>query len=415
MSGKRVFRGWRVVIGSGFGIAFGSAVFIASSFGLLAAAIAAQFGWSQTDVAKGASIFLLLQMFTYPVVGWFLDRFGSHRVAMVSIVLFAASLVVLSQITNAPWQFNLAFVLIGLVSAGTNVVSYARAITLWFDRKRGLALGIAAAFQALGSFLVPIIFARVIASAGWPAAVLTLAAIEILVCLPIVALVVRDDPHRYGLHPDGDDFDHHPPTALPGEGLTLGQVARTGTFWKLSVSFAIMGGSLYAVLANIAFILTRSAGLTLSEVATVQAISGVAVLLGRAGFGYLLDKFSAAAVGIASLVLSMIFFAGYGFGSSFAVVVAAAFIGGASVGGEGDLMPYLAGRYFGKQAVSKTFGWFLSAYVFGGAIGPVAFAWAMKAFDGAALPLYGLAALQIVPIVLFLTLGPYPEQAKKPA
>ena len=37
-------------------------------------------------------------------------------------------------------QLYAAFALIGLVSGGTNVVSYARALSLWFDRQRGLAL-----------------------------------------------------------------------------------------------------------------------------------------------------------------------------------------------------------------------------------------------------------------------------------
>jgi len=415
MSAKSIFPGWRVVVGSGFGIAFGSAVFIASSFGLLAAAMAAQYGWAQADVAKGASIFMLLQMLTYPILGWLLDKFGSHRVAMASIVLFACALVALSRIGNAMWQFNAAFLLIGLVSAGTNVVSYARAITHWFDRKRGLALGTAAAFQAVGAFVMPIIFAKLIVAAGWASAVLVLAAIEIVICLPVVGLLVRDDPHDYGLHPDGDDSDHPTVTAGADAGLTPREVARTATFWKLVVIFAIMGGSLYAVLANVAFILTKSAGLSLAQIGTIQAISGVAVFLGRAGFGYLLDKLSAKAVGVAAIVLAAIFFSGYAVGSSFAVIAIAAFIGGASIGGEGDLMPYLASRYFGKRAVSNVFGWFLSAYVLGGAIGPVAFAQAMTAFQGSTVPLYGIVALQIVPIILFLTLGPYPKSTDKPA
>lgn len=410
MSAQGVFPGWKVVAGSGFGIAFGSAVFVASSFGLLAAAVAAQFGWTQAEVAKGASIFLLLQMLTYPIVGWFLDRFGSHRVAMASIVLFAASLIALSQITNAPWQFNLAFALIGLVSSGTNVVSYARAITHWFDRKRGLALGVASAFQAVGSFLMPIIFQKIMTALGWPAAVLTLAAVEIVLCLPIVGLLVRDDPHPYGLHPDGDVSDRPTVAANVEDGSSVGAIVRTATFWKLAISFAIMGMSLYAVVANVAFILTKSAGLSLAEVASIQAIAGVAVLAGRAGFGYLLDKFHGPAVGIVSLILSALFFAGYAAGASFAFIAVAAFIGGISIGAEGDLMPYLASRYFGKRAVSKIFGWFLSAFVLGGAIGPVAFAQAMGAFNGPVIPLYALAALQIVPIVLFATLGPYPRR-----
>ena len=46
------------------------------------------------------------------------------------------------------------------------MVSYARAISLWFDRKRGLALGLAASSQAVGAVLLPLVAARLIATSG---------------------------------------------------------------------------------------------------------------------------------------------------------------------------------------------------------------------------------------------------------
>ena len=407
MSAKSIFPGWKVVVGSGVGVAFGSAVFIGTSFSLVAAAIGAQFGWAQADLVKGASIVLVLQMVSYPVVGWLLDRFGSRRVAMGSIAMFAMSLLLLSGIGNALWQYYLAYFLVGLLASGTNVVSYARAITLWFNRRRGLALGIAAGFQAIGSFLTPLVIQKIIASSGWPLALSSLALFEVIVCLPIVGLLVRDDPKPYGLYPDGNPADHA--AAVDDVGPAAHQIMRTGTFWQLAGAFAIMGMSFYALVANVAFILTKSAALTLEQIAAVQAITGAAVLFGRVGFGYLLDRFSAQFVGLTALVLSAIFYAGYGMATSFGAVLIAAVIGGVSVGGEGDLMPYFAGRYFGKPTVSKIFGWFLSAFVLGAAVGPVAFAAASQAFGGPSVPLFALSALQIVPAILILFLGPYPS------
>ena len=388
MSAKGIFPGWKVVAGSGVGIAFGTAVFLSSSFSLLAAAIGTQFGWSPVDLAKGASIALVLQMIGYPAVGLILDRFGSRRVAMASILLFALALLALSQINKALWQFYLAFFLIGLLASGTNVVSYARAITLWFDRKRGIALGTAASFQALGAFIMPLAMQKIIASSGWPTAIMALAAFEVLGCLPVVAFLVKDDPHQSGLHADGDTVDHAAAIVEPGPSVR--DIVRTGTFWKLAIAFAIMGMSFYAVVTNVAFILTKSAGLTLAQVSVVLAITGIAVLFGRIGFGFMLDRFSAQVVGILTLVLSALFFAGFALGISLGFLLVAGLIGGAAVGGESDLLPYFASRYFGKQAVSKIFGLFLSAYVFGGALGPVTFAKASQAFGGSTIPLLGL-------------------------
>ena len=112
------FPGWNVVIGSGVGIGFGSVPFFASGFALLAAAMAKDFGWGQPDVAQAASIYLLLQTVAYPLCGWPLDRWGSRKFATLSIVLFAGSLLVLSQIGGSLWQLDAAFALMGIVAAG---------------------------------------------------------------------------------------------------------------------------------------------------------------------------------------------------------------------------------------------------------------------------------------------------------
>lgn len=386
-----------------------------AGFALLASAWARQFGWTQPDLAKAATIFLLVQTAMYPVCGWMLDRWGSRKVATGSIALFAISLVLLSQIGNSLTQMYLAFGLVSLVSAGTNVVSYARAIALWFDRRRGLALGVAASAQAVGSFLVPVLAQKIIAQSGWSVALLSLAAIELLICLPLVALLVKDSPAPSGRRQDGTQSAETVPSAN-GEtsGMDVRDIVRTATFWKLAVCFAVMGLSLYAIAANIAFVLTETAGMSLADVAKVQAVSGLSVLLGRIGFGYLLDKLQAPIVGILTVLLAAACFGLYATATAPALIFVAAALGGVAVGGETDLMPYLASRYFGTRAVSKTFGWFLFAFFVGATIGPVAFAQLSAVWGGAVTPLFMLAALQLIPAALFLSLGRYPETTTEP-
>jgi MFS family permease len=409
MARQALFPGWKVVAGSGIGIAFGSLPLFASGFGLLAAAMARQFGWSQPEVARAATIFLLVQTLVFPLCGWPLDRFGSRKFAIACILAFATALALLSQISASLLLFYLVFGLLSLVSAGTNVVSYARAISLWFSRKRGLALGLAASGQALGSFLIPVLAQRGIALYGWPAALLILAAFEAIVCMPLVALLVRDTPATYGLFPDGDAAPRQlliVPRDEPG--MAMRDILRTPTFWKLATAFAIMGLSFYAIAPNIVYILTQMAGMNLAEVAAVQAAGGIAVLFGRIGFGLLLDRIHAPLVGVIALALLALSCLIYATLPVPTLVAIAAIIGGLSIGGESDLMPYLASRYFGTRAVSKVFGWFLFAFFLGATVGPVAFAQAMASYGGARLPLLALVGLQILPAALFLSLGRYP-------
>ena len=232
---------------------------------------------------------------------------------------------------------------------------------------------------------------------------------------PLVALLIKDSPAPYGLLPDGGASPESSAKAAPADrDMAVGEIVRTGVFWKLAICFAIMGMSFYAIAPNIVYILTKKAGMGLGDVATIQAVSGIAVLFGRIGFGKLLDKIHAPIVGIISLALTAICAGVYSATTVPTLIIIASVLNGLAIGGDTDLMPYLASRYFGTRAVSRIFGWFLFAFFLGAAIGPVAFAKLSAYYQGADMPLMMLAGLQIVPAILFLTLGRYKPGAGSP-
>lgn len=408
-----LFPGWKVVIGAGSGIAFGSAVFVGSSFSLLATTIGAQFGWTQSQLALGASLVLLMQIVSYPLIGALTDRIGSRLAAMLSIACFAGCLLLLSQvgtplaalIGDPLLQYYVSFFLMGVLAAGTNVVTYTRALTMWFDRQRGLAIGIAAGFQAIGATVLPIAFYQLITLWGWSGAVAALALFLITFCLPMVAWLVKDSPVPFGLNPDGDTAPAQSKgEALPVSKPPLSALVRDDRFRSLALAFAVLGFAAYALTTNAVFILTTTAGLTVGEAATVQAVWGASVLLGRIGFGWLLDRFDSVPVALFAVVLGAGVFVSYGLGGTYTTIMITAIAAGIAIGGESDLMPYLSGRYFGKEAVSTVFGWFLSAFTFGAALGPICFAMMSDALNGPAPVLLAIAALHIVPAVLFIGL-----------
>ena len=199
----KIFRGWAVVAGSVAGVGFCAQIFIATGYTILAAGIASAFGWKVTDLALGATLFLAVQVMGYPLAGFFTDRWGSLRTALAGIVLFALHLVILTRIT-ALWQLYVVMLSMGIFGPLTYVIPYARAVSLWFSRKRGTAIGMVTAGIALGGVLFPLGIQRIMAASGWTQAVFAIVALQLFVCFPAVALMVRDSPRPYGLHPDGD-------------------------------------------------------------------------------------------------------------------------------------------------------------------------------------------------------------------
>jgi MFS family permease len=262
--------GWKVVGGSACGIAFGSVVFFTSSFALFAAALGQQYTWTQIELSTGATIFLTCLLVGWPVSGWVLDRWGTKKVSIASIALFGSGLALLSQIHTLP-GFYFLLALLGFAGTGTNVVSYARAITLWFDRNRGLALGVAASAQAFGATLLPLVAQKIIGEKGPSMALLTIAAIEAFLCIPAIAIFVTDSP---GSSPQSSDNSkqNRQVSQSPLAGAELAEVLRTSVFWKLCICFGIGGATVFTLSSNIVFILSQTAAMRPAGVAKTRPL-----------------------------------------------------------------------------------------------------------------------------------------------
>ena len=379
MSRAPLFPGWKVVAGSAVGIGFSGQIFVATGYTILAAALGSAFGWSLGELAPGATLFLLGQVVAFPAVGWLLDRFGTRRVAMAGIAAFGVLLLALSRIT-AVWQLYVLMLAMGLVGPANYTLPYLRALSLWFRRRRGLAIGIAASGIALGAAVVPLGLQRIGASQGWSTALLAMAAFELLVVLPAVAWLVRDDPRRFGLAPDGDALPAEGSDAgavqpaLPDDdtGLTAREALRTADFWLMGSVYFIAGLAVYGVMTNAAYILTGGpAGLTTDQVAVAQAVGGVFVLVGRIAGGFALDRLGTRTVAVFMTLMIALAVYGYASATSMGMVLMSAILMGLATGGEGDVLPYMAAKYFGTRAFGKIYGFLGALFSAGTALGPV--------------------------------------------
>ena len=125
-----------------------------------------------------------------PVIGWLLDRYGARRVLLVGVTLFAGATAMQSYITSSLLVLYLLFALKNLTSAGQSPVPYAFAVSKWFDRRRGLALGVALAGVGLGTSIVPLFAAYLTAHYGWRTAYVGLGLLILLLAgLPVLLLI----------------------------------------------------------------------------------------------------------------------------------------------------------------------------------------------------------------------------------
>ncbi len=220
---------------------------IRSAPGVLIVPFEQDFGWSRATISLAVSINLMLYGLTGPFAAALLDRLGVRVTMMLALVLVAAG-VALTTLMTAPWQLMLLWGVV--VGGGTGMAALALGATVvnrWFSERRGLVMGMLTASTATGQLLFLPLMASIVERYGWRPAVLGIAAVG-LVVLPLVGLLMRDQPADVGLAPYGDDGPVRPlarSTANPA-GVALRALARgvrSGDFWLLAGGFFICGVS----------------------------------------------------------------------------------------------------------------------------------------------------------------------------
>jgi len=117
------------------------------SFGVFFKSIGNEFGVNRAATSTVVSVQNVFGSAISLVAGWSLDRFGPRIITLFMGFFVGLSLLLTSQ-THALWQlfitYSLLFCVIGAVYTTT-----VGTVSRWFDKNRGLALGIACAVAGL--------------------------------------------------------------------------------------------------------------------------------------------------------------------------------------------------------------------------------------------------------------------------
>jgi MFS family permease len=362
----RIFRGWWIVMAAAVGLFMGYVPIIGFTFSVFFRPLSLEFGWSRSEISLAFSLSLLALSVALPLSGRLVDRIGARRVILPAALLFGLGLASFYFLSKNLWHLYSTYLFLGLVGSGTASVPYFKVISRWFNKRRGLALGVTMAGTGTGTFLMPLWAQSLIATAGWRWAYVVIGAAVAAVTLPVVGLFLKERPENIGLLLNGANTAPNPESL---GGITSRQARRSRPFWVMSFAFFLVSLSLNAFLIHIVPMLTDR-GISANKAAVATSLIGGGTLLGRVFTGYLLDRFLAssvaagvfcgAALGVLLLWVKM----------SIAVALLGAFLLGLGLGAEGDIMAYLTGRQFGLRAFGEIYGSVLTIYTVGAMIGP---------------------------------------------
>src|SRR5688572_4680205 len=256
-----LFRGWWVLAAATIGMGLGYSNIGVLSFGLFIVPLTTEFGWGRGEVSLAYTAMTYAMVFLAPLAGTLVDRLGVRRVLLPSIVLFALAIANLSLVTASLLHLYVAYVLVAVLGAGTAPTTYTRTVVAWFNRRRGLAIGIAMAGVGLGGVLLPPLVQSLIAGFGWRTAYLALAAIVVVVSLPTAWAWLWESPAAFGLQPDDDVQPAGP--AGPPPGFEFRDAVRTRAFRLMAAGFALFGIFTAATITHLVPLL-QDRGLTAS-------------------------------------------------------------------------------------------------------------------------------------------------------
>ena len=164
-------------------------------------AVQAEFGVARAEASLPYTLTMIGFGLSSIVMGRLADRFG----IMVPVILGTLALAlgyVLAGSASSLWQYTLAQgLLIGVGSSSTFAPLLAHT-SLWFVRRRGIAVAIFASGNYLAGVLWPPIVQYFIQNAGWRHTYVGIGVLCVTTMLPL-ALLLRRPPPLIGLEPSG--------------------------------------------------------------------------------------------------------------------------------------------------------------------------------------------------------------------
>jgi len=389
-------RDWLVPLGGALGLIVGNGPISVFAFGVFIGPLEGEFGWSRASLGIAIALCAFLSAITLPFIGLLMDKFGVRRPMAIAICLFALNVAVIGQSATLP-MFIALTALAGATGAAQSPIGYVKSVASYFDRRRGLAIGVAMSGIGIGAALIPQYAQWLIAEFGWRVAYLGLSIAIIAVALPSVLLLVRD--------PAGDRTTEDP-AGKSAPGMNLSEAIRFRAFWSIALAVLVVSIVVNGTVVHVVPLLVER-GWSAGSASKVLVAAGIAGLVGRILAGYLMDRVFApyVATGFFALAIAGIYLVAATDGEIVGMVAI-----GLALGAEVDMIGFFASRYFGLKRFGQLYGVLFAIFTIGAGLGPLLLGTLYTHLHGYGAGFLACGIGLVAAIVCVLTLGPYRYQ-----
>lgn len=400
-------RGWPIILVSAIGIGCGLSAMPFYTFGAFIEPLQGEFGWSRGEIQTVLTLFTLTTFITLPICGKVLDKVGPRKVALFSQAAFILTFSSLSLVPDNIVLFYAMWMVTAVSAIGSTAITYSYVVNTWFDRHRGIALGLTLSGTGFAATLAPSYAAWLIENFGWRAGYPGMAAISLFVSIPLLLLFLKDRPQNVE---QPVEVRTAPDLPVDVPGVAPRDAVRGYKFWVIGIGMFGVSAGTGGVVPSLIPLLGDS-GYSVSEAATYAGLIGLMVITGRVLVGIMLDFMWAPLVAFlffAPSALSCFLLVQNDIGS-ISIIISVLLLG-LCAGAEFDIIAYLVSRYFGMKHYGTIYSWVYLIFISATAGAPFLYGTAYDAFGSYDVPLIATGVLIIVTTLPLFTLGPVPKE-----
>lgn len=254
--------------------------------------LAAEFGWPREVPSLAFSLQFIGGGLGGIFMGYMLDKVGA--VVLPVVATFAViSGSILTTMVDAQWQLFVVYLLLfGFLGQGSLNAPLMANISKWYDRRRGMAVGIVASGQSLSGIVWPPIFGFAVTEVGWRNGFIGFGILAGCIMLPLCLVFMRKPPATETLL-QAEALDGTDSKGRVRRGARKSETSLSYTQLQMVLCAAIVGCciSMALPLAHLVAFATDT-GLPLTDAVTVLSVTLMAAFVSRVLLvGLLSDRF----------------------------------------------------------------------------------------------------------------------------
>ena len=371
------------------------------TFALFGDEMAAEFGWTRTQINASLS-FLAVGQILGPFLGRVIDLRGPRVIVAVCVGLTASSYLVRPMMTELWHWYALSFIQYAGFSATMTPVG--RIVGLWFPKARGRVMGVAMMGNNFGGVVLPGIVGAVIAYGGWQTGYYLQGLLTSFIAITVLVALREPKIEPILQGKDSNEFEGTISVRENLPGMEMSQAIRSKNLYML-LYILLVGATPFASLLPQLISHYVNEGISSTAAATAMSILALGGMGGKVVFGILGEKITAKNAMIVSFV-----------GLSFALLLAAnpsipgiiwfcSPLWGLCMGAFGTLTNMIVQDYFGLKSFASIMGvaGYGTAISFG--IGPILSGLSFDHLDSYRPMFYGTIAVMAIGIFALKAMG----------